>query len=63
MVNVAYDQKNIQYLSAEEILLEHDRKRWHEMIEQAYESEAMQKRIKLEEKGIRELREGKYKLT
>ena len=58
-----FDQKNIQYLSAEEILLEHDRKRWHEMIEQAYESEAMQKRIKLEEKGIRELREGKYKLT
>src|SRR3989338_2855271 len=53
-----FDQKNIQYLSAEEILLEHDRKRWHEMIEQAYESEAMQKRIKLEEKGIRELREG-----
>lgn len=50
----------IKLVSAEEICLEHDPKRWQEEINKAYESEAMQERIKLEEKGIKQLKEGTY---
>ena len=57
-----FERSSLQYKSAEDVLLEHDRERWNEMIERVYASEGMYKRIEQEKKGIRDLREGRYKL-
>jgi hypothetical protein len=57
-------QKNIIILkSAEEVLIANNPEKWSREIEDAYKSEAMKKRIALEEKGIREIKEGNYKLN
>lgn len=47
--------------SAEEILLEYEPVVWSKIIESAYESKAMQERIVLEKKGVKDIKEGKYK--
>jgi hypothetical protein len=51
----------IKLASAEDIAIEHEPEAWQETIERAYQSEAMQKRVQLEEKGVREIREGTYR--
>lgn len=53
----------IELISAEKILVSKDLENWKENIRKAYKSEGMKRRIALEQKGIRDLREGKYKLT
>lgn len=52
----------IGFQSAEDILLEYKEKEWKEIIEKAYQAEEMKERITLEERGIKDLKEGKYKL-
>jgi hypothetical protein len=47
---------------AERILLDNNRKRWQKIIKQAYRSEELKKRIKLERQGIEAIKQGKYKL-
>jgi len=51
----------LEFKASEEILIEKDPK-WKEEIDRAYSTEAMKERIALEEKGVRDLKEGKYKL-
>ena len=53
------DQLIIQ--SAEEIIIKHEPEQ-KKTIRTAYESKDMQKRIALEQKGIKDLKQGKYKL-
>lgn len=48
-------------LSAEKILLKHDNKKWRKIIQAGYSSLAMKKRIKLEKKGIQDIKLGTYK--
>jgi len=50
----------INLQSAEEVCLKYDKKRWQKAIKDVYNSEAMQERIKLEEKGVRDIKAGKY---
>lgn len=52
----------ITYISAEKICLEHDHQKWNDIIARAYESEAMKKRIVLEQKGITDIKSGTYKV-
>lgn len=54
---------HIELVSAEKILIESAPEDWKQPIENAYASEVMKKRIALEQKGVRDLKEGKYKLT
>ncbi len=65
MINASPELKelaDLKLISAEEILLNHERKRWEKTIQEAYQSEAMKTRIEAENRGIADLREGKYKL-
>lgn len=54
---------HIELISAEKILIEKAPEEWKQSIQDAYASETMKKRVALEQKGIRDLREGKYKFT
>jgi len=56
------DSSNIDFKSAEEILLKYNPEEWQNEIESVYKSEAMKERIKMEEKGIKDIKDGKYKL-
>lgn len=56
------DNSKLELKSAEEILLKYEPDIWREIIEKAYKSEAMKERIRLEEKGVRDIKEGRYKL-
>ena len=47
-------------VSAEEVLLDHDRIAWEETINTAYKTDAMRRRIQLEEEGVRQIHEGTY---
>ena len=51
----------IKVFSAEQICLKYDKEKWAEKIKEAYESETMKKRIKLEEQGIEDIKNNKYK--
>jgi len=53
--------REIIIMSAEKIALAHDRERWEKEIKAAYESEAMRRRIELEERGVTDIRQGRYK--
>ncbi len=53
---------HIKLISSEKILIDKDPANWESYIRNAYASEAMKQRITLEQKGIQDLREGKYKL-
>lgn len=55
---------NIQtgLISAEKIAVENDPKFWKKEIQNAYASDDMKKRVALEQKGVKDLKEGKYKL-
>jgi len=47
--------------SAEKIVLNHERPKWESIIKNAYQSEAMQARIHLEEQGVNQIRSGSYR--
>lgn len=53
---------NLELLSAEDILLDFDPNSWKDLISRAYASEAMQKRIELENQGVAQIKAGTYKL-
>lgn len=56
------DLKNMaDLISAEKILIDHVPKRWQKEIKEAYESTGMQNRIAMEQKGIKDIKDGKYK--
>lgn len=56
-------EKNIIILkSAEDILVVNNPKKWKKEIVDAYGSEAMKERIRLEEKGVAQIKDGTYKL-
>jgi hypothetical protein len=50
----------IRSQAAEEVLLQHDPARWHDLIADAYVSRAMRERMEQEEKGVRDIRAGTY---
>jgi len=56
-----FDAAKIKLQSAEEVVIKHDPEQKKE-IESVYKSKAMQERIALEQKGIRDIKEGRYKL-
>lgn len=49
----------INFVSAEDVVAPRD-ERWREIIKSVYESEDMKARIRLEEKGTKDIKEGKY---
>ena len=49
------------FKSAEEIVIKHDVKIWQKIIAKAYNSQAMKERIKLEKKGVEDIKAGRYK--
>ena len=53
----------IKILSAEELLIESDDSKWENVIECEYEKEYLKNRIKMEQKGVIDLRSGVYKLV
>jgi len=57
-----YSEYDFKLESAEKILVEHDPEAWKEVVRRAYESEEMKVRIRLEEKGVLDIRERKYKI-
>ena len=57
-----FDLTKVEFLSAEKICLEHDKEAWQEIIEKAYKSEMLKKRIELEQKGVQDIKEGRYKI-
>jgi|GEM_PF-878703 len=50
----------VKLLAAEEILIKDNPRKWRELIRNAYKTDEMKKRIKLEKKGISDLRKGIY---
>jgi len=54
--------KKIFLKSAEDIALRYDRKNWKSVIDYAYKSKLMKKRLLLEKQGVRQLKAGLYKL-
>lgn len=56
------DLTKIEFLSAEKICLEYDKEAWQEIIERAYKSEGLKERIKREQKGIQDIKQGRYKI-
>lgn len=54
----------IIYLCAEEILIELDHQyNWKEVLRKVYESKTMKERVALENKGVKEIVEGRYKYS
>lgn len=47
--------------SAEDILIKHDPAAWRKIIAKAYNSAGTKERIKLEKKGVKDIKAGKYK--
>lgn len=57
----ALGASRLKLLSAEDILLKRNPEIWKEIIKTAYSSEAMKKRIALEQQGARQVKDGTYK--
>lgn len=55
------DLARMHYLSAENIVIRHDAGKWTDSIEKAYAGQAMKEKIKLERRGIEEIKAGTYK--
>ncbi len=60
-LNNLFHQGKIELISAEQLLLKYASEEWREIIKAAGQSEAMQKRIALEQEGVRQIKEGTYK--
>jgi len=56
------EQRKIELISAEEILIESDPDKWKEKIDKAYAHEQMKNRISMEENGVKDIKSGKYNL-
>lgn len=57
-----FSEKNIIFISAEKIVIAYDESRdWKHIIQKAYESKELQNRINLENKGVQDIKEGKYR--
>lgn len=56
-----FEAIDIKLVAAEKIVLDHDQGRWRKIITAVYTSELMKKRIALEKRGVRDIREGKYR--
>jgi len=52
----------IQFKSAEEICLKHDKNKWQTLINKANKSKQMRETIKLEKQGIKQIKNGTYNL-
>jgi hypothetical protein len=53
----------IKLKSAEEILIKYNAKRWKKLISNIYKGAVMKKRIALEKRGVKDIKEGKYKFN
>lgn len=53
----------VSLISAEEVMLKHEPETWRSIIDSAYASKAMQERIALEKKGLRQIKKGTYVYT
>lgn len=63
--NVLYEmlkRQVIELVSAEEVLIENNPDKWTTDIDNAYQTEAMKKRLDLEAQGVMQIREGIYNL-
>ncbi len=58
-----FSSARIQLQAAEDILLQHDRSRWHGLIAEAYASQAMRGRLEQESQGVRDIHAGTYRLV
>ena len=54
---------HLALIPAEKILLQINRKKWQPIIKEAHSSARMKTRIRLEQKGIRDIKAGSYKFT
>jgi len=57
-----YNLAEVDFKDAEDTVLQYDRGTWQDIIESAFKSEGLKKRIELEEKGIMDIKTGKYKI-
>jgi len=55
------DRVALELISAEDVLIAHDEKKWRAFIDDAYESEWMKQRTEMETRGIKEIHDGTYK--
>lgn len=53
----------IKLKSAEDIIVKYDAKKWKPIIDNAYKSKAIKERIKLEKKGLLDIKKGVYKFN
>jgi len=53
--------QTIELISAEDVLIHQDEKKWRPIIEKAYNSEGMKKRIEKEKQGAKDIESGQYK--
>jgi len=60
-LNKMLASRKIEIEEAENIAIQYDPQVWKTVIASAYKSEAMKKRIALEEKGVRDIKVGTYK--
>lgn len=56
-----FNKGEIELASAEYVVVKYEPKKWKKVIDSVYSSEKMKKRIALEEEGVQEIKEGKYK--
>lgn len=56
-----FQNQKIKLKSAEDVAIEREPQVWEEVIGRAYQSEAMRKRARLEEKGVAEIKAGTYR--
>lgn len=52
---------NLELVSAEEVVIKHDKHKWLEVINKTYASDEMKERIKLEQQGVKDIKAGIYK--
>ena len=55
-----YKKINLKFLTAEEVALKHDKNKWQRIINDAYSSQVMKERLKLEQNGIKQIKDGTY---
>ena len=55
--------RHVELISGEKVALQHDSANWHTVINSANKSEGMQRRMAIEQKGIEDIKKGKYNFT
>lgn len=53
---------NLKLISAEKVCVDYDKDKWYKITRKAYASERMKKRMLLEKQGIKDIKEGRYKI-